>query len=98
MDMDHPDLIEVGHKLRTRMEAVLDAEREAAAVAARRAANLRSVLIDAEDEHREVLVWIEGSTELHGFLRAVGTDHIEIVDTHGTSLIAVASIRAIRLL
>ncbi len=98
MDINHPDLIEVGTKLRTRMTEVLDAEREAAAVAARRAADLRSVLIDAEDQQREMSVWVDGSTEVHGVLRAVGRDHIEIVDSLGTSLVAVSAIRAIRLL
>ena len=98
MEIQHPDLLELGTTLRNRLAAVLDAEREAAVVAARRAADLRSVLIDAEDQRREVSVWVDGAKELHGVLYAVGKDHIEIVDARGTNLIAVSAIRAVRLL
>ena len=96
MEFEHPDLIEVGTQLRRRFEAVLDAEREAAVVAARRASDLRSVLIDAEDQRREVIVSVADGSEVQGTLRAVGSDHIEVTSRARSSLIVLSAIRVVR--
>ena len=96
MEVDHPDLVEIGARMRRRFEAVLDAEREAAVIAARRAADLRSVLIDAEDQQRDVIVSVAGGTDLQGMLRAVGSDHIEVRGRAGSCLIVISAIRVVR--
>ena len=96
MDIDHPDLIDIGARLRHRFEAVLEAEREAAVVAARRRADLRSVLIDAEDRQREVAIWLEGGMEVAGVLRAIGADHLEVVGHNGSTLVTLKSVLAVR--
>jgi hypothetical protein len=98
MEIDHPDLIEIGSRLRRRFEAVLDAEREAAVIAARRASDLRSFLIDAEDQRREVFVSVADGGEVQGILRAVGSDHIEITHRGQTNLVVLSAIRAVRFL
>ena len=96
MEFEHPDLIEVGSRLRRRFEAVLDAEREAAVVAARRAADLRSILIDAEDQRREVIVTVADGGEVKGTLRAVGAEHIEVTHQGRSSLVVLSAINVVR--
>lgn len=94
MNEEHPDLIEVSARLQSRFDAVLDAEREAAAVVARRSAHLRDRLLAIEDLDSDVTVWTINGTRFDGTRLRVGLDHIEIAAT-GNILIPIDSIEAV---
>jgi hypothetical protein len=70
----HPDLVEVAHRLRRHLELVLDAERAAAALAARRTVTIRDRLIEAEDAGRRVLLVCCDGGQRVGRVCGVGLD------------------------
>lgn len=94
--LQHPDLVEMGRRLRARLDAVLEAEQQAAAVAVRRTATMRDRLLDTEDAGRAALVWLVGGGRLAGQL-VVGVDHVEVIGAQGTTLVPLASLLAVHL-
>lgn len=95
-DVRHPDLVDLDHRLTIRLEAVLDAEQEAAAVSARRILTLRDRLILAENQNATATVWTRAGV-VSGAVTAVCSDHIEVTQTTVTSLVPLDSILAVRL-
>jgi hypothetical protein len=80
---DHPDLIDIGRRLQSRFDRVLETEHEAAAVLARRTATIRDRLLDAEDAESMVTVHCIGGHRVAGRVVAVAQDHIELAgDRH----------------
>lgn len=94
--LQHPDLVEMGRRLRARLDAVLEAEQQAAAVAARRAATVRDRLLDTEDAGHPALVWLIGGRRITGHL-VVGMDHVEVIGAGGSTLVPWASLLAVDL-
>jgi Flp pilus assembly CpaE family ATPase len=77
-DIDHPDLIDVGRRLQRRLDMVLEAEQQAAAVLARRMSTIRDRLLDAEDAGSHVTIVGATGGRYSGTLAAVGADHVEL--------------------
>lgn len=75
----HPDLKEIDEALGRRLEMVLAAEQEAAAVLMRRSTGLRARLVEAEDRAAGAVVITEVG-EHRGQVTAVGRDHVELMD------------------
>ncbi len=75
---DHPDLIEIGTRLQRRYEAVLDAEREAAATCARRVATLRDRFLEAEDAGAVLTIRTSEGSAITGVVTRVAADHVEV--------------------
>ncbi len=75
---DHPDLMALGSSLQRRLDRVLEAEQEAAAILARRSATLRERLLEAEDGGEVIHVRTANGLSACGRLMTVATDHIEI--------------------
>ncbi len=94
MDLDHPDLADLGHRLQRRLDAVLEAEHQAAAVAARRTSTFRDRLIEVEDRASTVVVWTIGGLRFEGGLTA-GGDHVLLATAAGTTLIPTSLIEAV---
>lgn len=84
----HPDLAEIGHVLQGRLDHVLEAEQEAAAVLARRMSTIRDRLLDAEDAQASLRVITTGGHVAEGRLRAVGCDHLELTMNGDTTVVA----------
>lgn len=92
----HPDLVELDERLLARIEAVLEAEQQAAAVMARRSATMRDRLIEAEDRGATVtLHTISGSHS--GLMETVAADHVEIATDTGSTLIPYDLVMAVSL-
>jgi hypothetical protein len=72
----HPDLVAVTRRMRSRMDATLQAEQDAARVAYLRRRTLRDILLQAEDRGERVLVATDGGVEHHGHVTAVGVDQV----------------------
>lgn len=92
----HPDLVEVDERLQTRLEAVLEAEQQAAAIIARRSATLRDRLIEAEDRGAPVTLHTASGSH-SGLMEAVGADHVEIGTETGSTLIPFELVMAVSL-
>jgi len=75
---DHPDLADIDARLQRRYEAVLDAERAAAATYARRTATLRDRLLDAEDAAAPITVRTVDGATVSGTVHRVAADHVDI--------------------
>jgi hypothetical protein len=95
MDLDHPDLADLSQRLQRRLDAVLEAEHRAAAVAARRTSTLRDRLLEVEDRATPVVVWTVGGRRFEGGLLMAGGDHVAVVTASGTTLIATSFIEAV---
>jgi hypothetical protein len=81
-DSLHPDLVDLDARIRFRLDSILQAEQEAAAVYARRTTTLRDRLIDLEEGGLEVAV--STTTGRHrGTLTMVGRDHLELDSPEG---------------
>lgn len=75
---DHPDLTDLDTRLQERFEAVVEAEREAAAVYSRRVSTLRDRLLDAEDACVPVTVRTADGGSVSGVVTRVAADHVDI--------------------
>ena len=96
--LQHPDLIDVGRRLRDRLEGTLDAELEAARSAAARRRTLRDILIEAEDAGRVVLTTTSDGSIHGGRVRSVGADHVILARRHGaTTVVAFDALIAIEM-
>lgn len=92
---EHPDLRKVAAGLQRRLDAVLEAEQEAAEVVARRTATFRDRLLDAEDAAEEVEVILSNGERLSGLLRTAALDHLELVTRSRTLLVPYATVAAV---
>ena len=72
----HPDLIEVGRRLRDTFDRAAAAELETIRVAHARARGLRELLIEWEDEGRRVQVAVGAATLEPMTIHGVGIDHL----------------------
>jgi hypothetical protein len=93
-DSLHPDLVDLDGRIRLRLEAVLQAEQESAAVFVRRSAGLRDRLLELEEGAHQVEVLTPVSHH-RGTLVAVGKDHLEISAPEGAALIAFKRVVAV---
>ena len=84
MDPDHPDLADLSQRLQRRLDAVLEAEHRAAAVAARRTSTLRDRLLEVEDRATAVVVWTVGD----GQFLPVAPMRVHATGTTASGLIA----------
>lgn len=91
----HPDLVALGRVLRERMDRTLDAEMAAARAAARRRLSLRDHLLAAEDASRLVTIETVDGAIHAGMLEAVGTDHVELVLSGRSRIVAIDHITSI---
>jgi len=80
--LKHPDLQQLGRRLRDQMDETLDAEQAAARAAAARRRSLRDVLLEAEDRGTDALVSCVDGQLFRGQIEAVGTDHV-VIETDG---------------
>ena len=83
----HPDLVDISRTLRHQLDAVLDAEQQAARATLRRRRTLRDRLLEAEDRQENVDVTLTNSDSFSGRLIAVGADHLLILGS-GTETFA----------
>ena len=83
----HPDLVDISRTLRHQLDAVLDAEQQAARATLRRRRTLRDRLLEAEDRQEVVDVTLTNSESFRGRLIAVGADHILVLGS-GTETFA----------
>lgn len=83
----HPDLIEVGRRLRETFDRAAAAELETIRVALARSRGLRDLLIEWEDEQRLVRVSLPTTTLTPMTIHGVGVDHLLLAD--GDRLLAV---------
>lgn len=97
MESDHPDLIDVARRLRRRFDAVLEAEREAAEVIARRTTSLRERLIEVEDRLAEAVVLTTTGSVFEAMSLTVASDHVELRTRSGSVLVTFEGIEAVSL-
>lgn len=91
----HPDLAALGQTLQARFDRVVEAERRAAALAARRGASLRDRLLEAEDRgYGAEVITFDGGRH-RGRLEAVGADHLELAGAHGRVVVALSAVAAV---
>lgn len=83
--------------MQRRLDRILEAEQEAAAVLARRALTIRDRLLDAEDAEATVVVTTRSGVRATGRVATVATDHLELVDEAGTRLIAIEQLELIEI-
>ncbi|MDX1690067.1 MAG: hypothetical protein R3290_03480 [Acidimicrobiia bacterium] len=83
--LQHPDLVVVGRRLRTRLDDTLDAELAAARAAAARRRTLRDLFLDADDAGRTVVATTVDGFVHRGRVTAVGADHVVLSRTDGRS-------------
>jgi len=76
----HPDLVELAEKMRRQLDAVLQAEQEAAAASRLRRRVLRDRLLEAEDRAEAVTVSDTAGRSWSGCVSAVGADHVMLGD------------------
>lgn len=76
----HPDLIDLAHRMRRQLDAVLKAEQDAAATSLRRRRILRDRLLDAEDRSERVTVTDVAGGVWTGCVTGVGVDHLTLDD------------------
>ncbi len=95
-EMFHPDLVETGRVLSHRLDQILEAEQQAAAIAARRLSTLRDRLLDAEDRGVVVAVHTKDGRPAEG-APAVALDHIEVATPSGAVLIPFTEITRVEL-
>ena len=88
----HPDLVEMARRLRSQLESVLDAERAAAHVIARRSETMRDRLIFAEDNGDRVVITCCDGTRRVGKLGGVGLDVVVIVAPEREQVVAMRHI------
>ncbi len=95
--IEHPDLAAIGGSLRARFDAVLEAERRAALVAARRGTTLRDRLLELEDEGGRVALRLGDDGRIHGTVTVTAADHLEIRTPGGRVLVPIRAVTAIEL-
>jgi|GEM_PF-2463357 len=93
-DSLHPDLVDLDARIRIRLDSILQAEQEAAAVYARRSTTLRDRLIDLEEGGVRVEVFTT-SARHRGALLAVGRDHLELGSPEGHVIIRLRRVVAL---
>lgn len=91
----HPDLEDLGRAMQARFDRVIEAERRAAALAARRNASLRDRLLEAEDRGCGAEVITLDGLRHRGALEVVAADHLEIAGAGGTVLVSLSAIAAV---
>lgn len=74
----HPDLVELAHRMRHQLDAVLQAEQDAAATSMRRRRLLRDRLLDADDRAESVTVTDASGRMWTGSVTGVGVDHLTL--------------------
>ncbi len=79
-DSGHPDLEKFGKLAGQMFDDALQYEQEAALLQIRRMGTLRDRLIDAEDAHLTVKIWVKGGHLCEGVPSVVGQDHVELGD------------------
>ncbi len=92
----HPDLQDIDQAITRRLEAVLAAEQEAAAVLVRRETGLKGRLIEAEDRGSQAEVTTRRGL-CTGVVTAVGKDHVELFENGARVLVPFARIISVRL-
>lgn len=92
---DHPDLAEVGARMRRHLADVAAAERWAARIAARRRRSLRDLLIDAEDRDADVTITTATGNAVDGAVIAVGADHVCIATSDRVAVVAIPAVVAV---
>ncbi len=83
----HPDLVDISRTLRRQLDAVLNAEQQAALATLRRRRTVRDRLLEAEDRQEVVDVTLTTGDSFRGRLVAVGADHI-LIHGQGTETFA----------
>ena len=83
--------------MQRRLDRVLEAEQEAAAVLARRSATLRDRLLEAEDAGEMIHVRTAGGLSACGRLRTVATDHIELHLGPSITLVSLGDISTVHI-
>ncbi len=83
--INNPDLLKIDETIQTRLDTILEAEQQAAAVAARRGNLLRDRLIELEDCESSAEV-VTRNGRARGLL-SIAADHIAIESESGISLI-----------
>lgn len=92
----HPDLADIGRRLRNRLEDTLDAELAAARASAARRRTLRDLLLEAEDAGQAIVTATIDGGAYAGRLEAVGADHLVLLRRDGgTVTIALDAVTAI---
>ena len=76
--LHHPDLIEIAHRMRHQLDAVLQAEQDAAAASMRRRRLLRDRLLEADDRAEKVSVTDTSGRTWTGSITGVGVDHFTL--------------------
>lgn len=76
--LQHPDLVELAHRMRHQLDSVLQAEQEAAATSMRRRRLLRDRLLDADDRSESVTVTDASGHSWKGSVTGVGVDHFTL--------------------
>lgn len=90
----HPDLAQLGRRLRSRLDDTLDAEQEAARSAALRRMSLRDRLILSEDRHERIVVSSLDGHTYNGTVHSVGLDHVVLKEGSATRWIVIDHIVA----
>jgi len=93
----HPDLRELGRRLRLELDETLRAEQYAARVAARRRSTLRDRLLLAEDRGERAYLALADGRDVTGHISAVGADHVVITQAGQGTWVALNHIAALRL-
>lgn len=75
----HPDLVEISRTLRHQLDAVLDAEQQAARATLRRRRTIRDRLLEAEDRQEVIDLTLANGDSFSGRLIAVGADHVVVL-------------------
>lgn len=83
----HPDLVDISRTLRRQLDAVLDAEQQAARATLRRRRTLRDRLLEAEDRQEIIDLTLTNGDSFAGRLIAVGADHVLVLGS-GTETFA----------
>lgn len=96
-DVSHPDLTALGGTLRSRFDAVLEAERRTAVAAARRGSTIRDRLLEIEDRGGSLAIALPDGTRIEGTVAATAADHVEIRGPARTVLVPLRHITSVEL-
>lgn len=92
----HPDLRDLGRRLRMEMDETLRAEQYAARVSARRRSTIRDRFLLAEDRDEALNIEVVDGSDIHGIVVAVGADHVLVTDRAHKCWVALQHVVAVR--